>query len=64
LTGLIVAKSSITSPIQESLTNALKITKNHNDRAAMHQLFTSTSKNTDLQAVDKKKENNKKKEKL
>jgi len=31
-----VAESSITSPIQEALTNALKI--------AMHQLFTSIQK--------------------
>jgi len=44
LTGLIKAKSSITSPIQEALTNALKITENHNGRVAMHQLFTSTQK--------------------
>jgi len=42
LTGLIVAKSSITSPIQEALTNTLKITKNHDGRVAMHKLFTST----------------------
>jgi len=57
LTGLIVAKSSITSPIQEALINALKITENHNHngraRAAMHQLFTSTQKKTAFQAVDK-----------
>jgi len=52
LTGLIVAKSSITSPIQEALTNALKITESHNGRA-MHQLFTSTQEKTALQAVDK-----------
>jgi len=54
LTGLIVAKSSITSPIQEALTIALKITENHNGGVAMHQLFTSTQKNMALQAVDKK----------
>jgi len=54
MTGLIVAKSSIISPIQEALTNALKITENRNGRAAMHQLFTSTQKKTTLQAVDKK----------
>jgi len=53
LTGLIVAKSSIASPIQEALTNTLKIIENHNGRVAMHQFFTSTQKNTALQAVDK-----------
>jgi len=57
LTGLIEAKSSITSPIQE----ALKITGNHNGRVAMQQLFTSTQKNTDLHAVDKQGNKNKKK---
>jgi len=30
LTGLIETKSSITSPIQTALRDALKITKNHN----------------------------------
>jgi len=29
--GLIVAETSITSPIQEALTNALKITDNRNE---------------------------------
>jgi len=54
-----VAKSSIVSPIQEAfspiqeaLTNALKITENHNVRVAIHQLFTSTQKKTALQAVN------------
>jgi len=41
------------SPIQEALTNTLKIIENHNGRVAMHQFFTSTQKNTALQAVDK-----------
>jgi len=49
-----VAKSSISSPIQETLTNALKITENHSGRVTMHQLFTSTQKKTALQAVDNK----------
>jgi len=48
LTGLIEAKSSISNPIQEALTHALRITENHNGR----ELFTSTQKNTALQAVD------------
>jgi len=52
LMGLIVAKSLITSPIQEALTNALTITENHNGRAAMHQLFTSTQKKATFQAVN------------
>jgi len=39
-----VAKSLITSPIQETLRDALKITENHNSRVAMHQLFTSAQK--------------------
>jgi len=35
-------------PIQEALKDALKIPENHNDRVAMHQLFTSIQKNVAL----------------
>jgi len=57
LTGLIEAKSLITSPIQEALRDALKITENPNGRVDMHQLFISTQKNTAFQAVDKRLNN-------